>query len=127
VLLVHVLSTTFCAAAAGYLVVFDVEFVVIRQFFARDNSSKRKYDDVLLTEYINDLRVAVWLRKKYEMQITNGWFNVLMRNAYITRVINESRRCSAHCGIDDQIIINFEHVAADSLAVVVALTFISKR
>lgn len=61
--LVHVFSASFCTAAAWNFIIFDVKLVVIRQFFAGDDASKGKDYDVLLTENINNFRVAVWLEK----------------------------------------------------------------
>ena len=61
--LVHVFSASLCTAAAWNFIIFDVKLVVVRQFLAGDDASKGEDYDVLLTENINNFRVAVWLKE----------------------------------------------------------------
>lgn len=122
--LVHVFSAAFRAATARNLVVFDVKFVVVRKLLAGDNSSKGKDDDVLLTEDVDDFRVAVRLKRSKVIWGVNFLSDLL---TYVTRVINEPRRRSTHRRVHHQVVVDFEHVAADAFAVVVALAFVGQR
>lgn len=54
-------------------------------------------------------------------------FQLPMYNTHIARVIDEPCRITTHRGIHNKVIVNAEHVAADSLALVVLLPLIGQR
>lgn len=59
--LVEILATLFRPARARYLDVLERELVVVGELLALDDAPQRKDDDVLVAQYVDDLRVAVWL------------------------------------------------------------------
>lgn len=62
--LVEILATLFRTARARYLDVLERELVVVGELLALDDAPQREDDDVLVAQYVDDLRVAVWLRVK---------------------------------------------------------------
>merc|ERR1719334_749337 len=93
---VHVFLAFPCSAMTGDFDFFSGELVVVSQLFSRENLPQCEDDDVLLPQNIADFTVAVW----------------------ITGVVDEPSRIALECCVNDEVIIDPKHVAADSLAVV---------
>jgi len=50
-----------------------------------------------------------------------------IKNTHLARVVDKSSRVSLHCSINDYMIIDTEHVAADALIGVELLPLVGKR
>lgn len=59
--LVQVLAALFRSARAGNLYILEGKLVVVRELLSLDDPPEGEDDDVLVAQYVNDLRVAVWL------------------------------------------------------------------
>lgn len=100
--LVQVLAALFRPARAGNLYILEGKLVVVRELLSLDDPPEGEDDDVLVAQYVNDLRVAVWL----------------------ARMVNETSCVAPHRCVHDEMLIDFEHVAANAPAVVVPFAFV---
>lgn len=100
--LVQILSALLRPTRARYLYVLEGELVVVGKLLPLDDAPKGEDDDVLVAQYVDDLRVAVWL----------------------ARVVDEARRIATHRCVHDKVLVDFEHVAADAPTVVVPFPFV---
>ena len=59
---IHIFATFFWAASARDFDVFERKFVIVSQLLANFDSPERKNDDVLFTQNVDNLGVAVRLK-----------------------------------------------------------------
>lgn len=106
VLLIQEVTAASRPAVAVQLVVLilDGEFVVVGEFFAPVDLPQGEDDDVLTAVHVDDARVAVRL----------------------TGVVDETSCVALHCRVHHVKVIDAEHVAANALAVIIFLPFISQ-